>query len=67
MTFEILYNESGGAVKTAEVDADSLFEAEENFRCAYPSATYWEIAITIDADFDFNSAPHPSAHYERGE
>jgi len=21
----------------------------------------------IDADFDFNSAPHPSAHYERGE
>lgn len=67
MIFEILYNESGGSVKTAEIDADCLLEAEAKFKEAYPSATYWEIGIELDADFDFNSAPHPSAHYERGE
>ena len=67
MTFEVLYNESGGAVKIAELDADSLFQAEAKFKEAYPSAVYWEIGITIDADFDFNSAPHPSAYCERGE
>jgi len=65
MTFEVLYNESGGPVKTADVEADSLFEAEAKFQEAYPKASYYEIAIEIGADFDFNSAPHPSAHYEK--
>ena len=67
MTFEILYSESGGSVKRAEIEADSLLEAEAKFKLAYPGAVYWEIAIEIDADFDFNSAPHPSAHLERNE
>lgn len=66
MTFEVLYTESNGAVKTVELDATCLLEAEQKFKEAHPSAIYWEIGIEIDADFDFNSAPHPSAHYERG-
>lgn len=65
MTFEILYNEAQGPVKTAEIDATCLLEAEEKFKTAFPDAVYWEIGSEIDADFDFASTPHPSAHYER--
>lgn len=64
MTFEILYNEPGGSVKTAEIDATCLLEAEQKFKTAFPCAAYWEIGIEIDADFDFASTPHPSAHHE---
>jgi hypothetical protein len=64
VTFDVIYNEAHGSVKTAEIDANCLFEAEAKFKELHPEATYWEIGIEIDADFDFNSAPHPSAHYE---
>jgi len=67
VTFDVIYNEAQGPVKTTEVDAESLFEAEAKFKEAFPDAVYWEIGIEIDADFDFASTPHPSAHYERGE
>jgi len=67
MTFEILYNESNGAVERVEVEASCLLEAEQKFKEAHPSAIHWEIGIEIGADFDFNSAPHQSAHYERTE
>lgn len=67
MKFEILYNEARGSVKTAEIDANCLFEAETKFKEAYPNATDWEIGIEIDADFDFSSTPHPSKFYEQDE
>ena len=66
MTVEVIYTEANGAVRTAEVEADSLIQAEAKFKEVHPGAVYWEIGMD-DADFDFNSAPHPSAHYERGE
>jgi hypothetical protein len=54
-----------GAVKTTEVDATCLLEAEAKFKEAFPDAVYWEIGVEIDADFDFAGTPHPSEHYER--
>lgn len=67
MTFEVLYNEASGSVKTAQTDANCLFEAEEKFKEAFPNAAYWETGIEIDADFDFASTPHPSAHSKRND
>lgn len=67
MTFDILYNEAQGAVKTAEIEASCLLEAEAKFKEEHPEAVYWEIGVEVetDADFDFASTPHPSAYYER--
>jgi hypothetical protein len=65
MTFDVIYNEAQGPVKTTEVVATCLLEAEAKFKGAFPDAVYWEIGVEIDADFDFASTPHPSAHYER--
>lgn len=62
MTFDVIYTESNGAVKTTDIEADSLLQAERKFKEAFPDAVYWEIGIEIDADFDFAGTPHPSAH-----
>lgn len=52
MKFDILYNEAQGAVKTVEVEASCLLEAEAKFKEAHPEAVYWEIGVEIDADFE---------------
>jgi hypothetical protein len=45
MKFDILYNEAQGAVKTVELEASCLLEAEAKFKEAHPEATYWEFGI----------------------
>jgi hypothetical protein len=45
MTFEVLYNEARGSVKTAEIDAPCLLEAEAKFKEAHPEAVYFEIGV----------------------
>jgi hypothetical protein len=60
VTFQIIYHESNELVKTVEIDAECLFEAEEKFKAAYPDAVYWEIGVEIGADLALDDASKPS-------